>query len=322
MSKSDAVIAVDIGGTKFIVAVVNENGEILSRVYCRTFAEEGPHKVIRRLIISMHNVMEKFTDHNIRGICIAAAGTIDSSRGVVVESPNLMQWRNVKLRGILADEFEIPVYLLNDASAAALGEYKLGNYGSADNLIYLTISTGIGGGIIIGGKLYEGSSGCAGEIGHTIIKADGPMCKCGQQGCLEALASGTAIARYAREKLAKGSRSMLIEMADGNIDNITAETVTKAARKGDALALAVVNTAAGYLGIGLANVINIFNPDVVVVGGGVSKMGEIILKPARASMKRHAFTLPARTVRVVKSRLGADAGVLGAAVYVHQKWRD
>ncbi|MCX6004355.1 MAG: ROK family protein [Chloroflexi bacterium] len=313
------VIAIDIGGTKFIAAVIGQDGEIVSRVYCQTLAEEGPAKVIKRLIASVSNVIRKARNQNISSIAVAVAGTIDIRDGLVVESPNLPRWHNVNLRDMLYNEFKLPVYLVNDANAAALGEYRLGKYPDVNNLVYLTVSTGIGGGIIINRELYEGSNGCAGEIGHMIIDTNGPECKCGKIGCLEALASGTAIARMAKNLLKNGRKSLLAEMVDGFIDNVTAETVTRAARKGDVVACEVVHTAAHYLGIGLANVVNIFNPDVVVIGGGVSKMGEMILRPARLSMKKHAFKLPSQTVQVTRSQLGTDAGLLGAAIHVSRR---
>ncbi|MDD5312350.1 MAG: ROK family protein [Dehalococcoidia bacterium] len=314
--KDDPVIAIDIGGTKFIAAVIEPGGRIISRQYCHTLADEGPARVIQRLVNSVHNIKNKARNQNIGRIAVAVAGTIDIRNGVVVESPNLPRWHNVRLGDILFNEFGIPVSLINDANAAALGEYELGKYAGVSNLIYLTVSTGIGGGIIINGNLYEGSSGCAGEIGHMIIDVDGPECKCGKKGCLEAFASGTAIARTAKDLLKRGRKSLLTQMTDGYIDAVTAEHVTRAARQGDIVACEAIRTAAHYLGIGLANVVNIFNPDVIVIGGGVSKMGNMILKPARIYMKKYAFKLPARDVKVIRSRLGTDAGLLGAACYV------
>jgi glucokinase len=315
------VVAVDIGGTKFIVAVIDSDGRALSRIYCLTMAHEGPKKVITRLISTIRAAIKRsaIRTEDIGGIGVAVASIIDSGRGLITEAPNLPRWKNIRLRHILSQELEVPVYLINDASAAALGENRLGAGRGFTNMIYLTISTGIGGGIIINGELYEGTDGCAGELGHMIIDAHGPECGCGRQGCLEVLASGTAIARMAKERLKAGEESLVREMADGIIDDVKAEKVAAAARKGDAMALEVIHTAASYLGIGLGNMVNIFNPQLIIIGGGVSKMGEMFLKPVRKSMKEHAFKLPARTVRVVRSGLGADSELLGAAVYTLQK---
>ena len=320
-SKRSHVIAVDIGGTKFIAAVVEDGGRILSRVYCPTLAHEGPRKVIDRLILSIRSAAHKsgIDIGDMQGIGVAAAGIIDLNKGLIIESPNLPHWRNIKLIDILYKKFGGPIYLVNDASAAALGEFHLGAGHGVSNMVYLTVSTGIGGGIIINGDLYEGSDGCAGEFGHMIVDTDGPECKCGSRGCLEALASGTAIARMARGRLENTDGSLLSEMNQGSADNITSVMVASAARRGDLLSNEVVKLAGRYLGIGLANIVNIFNPDMIVIGGGVSKMGELILKPARKTMKEHAFKLPARRVSVVKSRLGENAGVIGASIYVTKR---
>jgi len=321
VSRSDKpVVAVDIGGTKIISAVIAGDGRMLSRVHSLTLAQEGPKKVIGRLVETVKRSIGKadLQISMIGSICVAAAGIIDHNKGLITEAPNLPGWHNIPLRNIIAVELDTPVFLLNDASAAALGEHRLGAGQGLDHLIYLTVSTGIGGGIIINGELYNGADGCAAEIGHMILQVDGPACKCGQRGCLEALASGTAIARMARERLAKGEQSILTGMV-GSIKSVTSELVSVAARKGDAFACGVIDSAAGYLGIGLANLVNIFNPQMIIIGGGVSRMGEMLLKPTRKAMKAHAFTLPGRTVHVVRPGLGLDAGLMGAAVYARQK---
>lgn len=315
------VVAVDVGGTKFIAAVVDGGGKMLSRVYCPTCAEQGPERVIKRLASAISQAVKESGAgmKGIGGISLAVAGIIDIKRGLITSAPNLPDWSNIRLGEILQDEFEVPAFLLNDGNAAALGEQRFGAGKGVDNLIYITVSTGIGGGLIINGELYNGTDGSAGEIGHMIVLADGPECNCGQHGCLEALASGTAIARLARERLDEGKQSILNEMVGGEIETLTAEHVTKAAKKQDAVALSVVCEAAYYLGIGLSNLVNLFNPQVIVIGGGVSAMGEMLLSPARKSMQEHAFKLPASTVRVVKSKLTPDAGILGAAAWAQQQ---
>jgi glucokinase len=315
------VVALDIGGTKFIAAVVGGEGQIVSRAYRQTLAHEGPKRVIARLCSAIGEVIDAsgIRRSSFGGIGIAAAGLVDTARGLVTESPNLPSWNNVPLKDRLSSEFGMNSYIINDASAAALGEHAMGAGVGLSNLVFITVSTGIGGGIIIQGKLYEGTNGCAGEIGHMLIQTDGPVCSCGRRGCLEALASGTAIARMARERLAGGEKSILPAVAGRGKADLTAEMVWLAAKKGDSLACDIIDVAADYLGIGLGNLVNIFNPEMVVVGGGVSQMGEMILTPARRSMKRHAFRLPSRTVRVVRAKLRVDAGLLGAAVYARSE---
>ena len=314
------VVAVDIGGTKITCAVITSEGDMLSRVYRLTLAHEGPQKVIGHMIDAVQRSLRKagLDLSAIGGVGIAAAAIIDIGRGLVSEAPNLPHWHNIPLRERLADSLGKPVFLLNDASAAALGEHRMGAGRGLDNLIYITVSTGIGGGLIINGQLYNGTDGCAAEIGHMIILVDGPACKCGQRGCFEAMASGTAIARMAQQHLAAGGKSRLAELTGGKIEGVTAELVAEAGRRNDGLALSVIDEAARYLGIGLANLVNIINPQMIIIGGGVSKMGAMLFRPARKSMKEHAFKLPARTVRVVRPRLGMDAGLMGAAIYARE----
>ena len=318
MKSNKPAIAVDIGGTKYITAMVDGDGKVLCRRFDYTLASEGPRRVISRLVKSIHAVIRKsgISAAQLGGMGIAAAGLVDTGMGTVTESPNLPHWRNIRLRDILAAEFNMPVFLLNDASAAALGEYRFGSGRDLRNIIFMTVSTGIGGGIVVDGELYSGVDGCAGEIGHMIIQVNGSKCSCGRHGCLESLASGTAIANMAKERLRGWEESLLTEMVGGAIDEITAETVAKAAKKGDGLCCDIVNAAARFLGVGLGNLVNIFNPQMIIIGGGlVSGMGEMILRPARKSMREHAFKLPSKTVRVVRAGLGADAGMLGAAIY-------
>jgi len=320
-SRQGPVLAVDLGGTKIIAAVVLPGGKIISRKYCLTLADKGPEAVIDRLVSAANSAISqaKLETSELAGIGIAAAGILDTEKGIITTSANLPNWHDVPLREIVADRLGITTYLINDASAAALGEHRFGVGKGVDNLIYLTVSTGIGGGIIIDGKLYSGTDGCAGELGHMTIEAHGPQCKCGNFGCLEVLASGTAMAKEAAERLSQGEASSIIEFAEGRLENITAETVALAARQGDPLACDIVSRAASYLGIGLANLVNIFNPELIVIGGGVSKMGDMLLEPARKVVKERAFQLPARTVRIVRACLGSNAGIMGAVAYIFEQ---
>jgi len=314
------VVAVDIGGTKITSAVITGEGKMISRIYSLTLAHEGPKKVIDHMVDAVRLSLRKagLDLSSIGGVGVAAAAIIDIGRGLVSDAPNLPRWHNIPLRDSLADSLGKPVFLLNDASAAALGEHRMGAGRGLDNLIYITVSTGIGGGLVINGQLYNGTDGCAAEIGHMIVLVDGPLCNCGQRGCFEALASGTAIARVAVERLEAGGQSCLTELTHGKIGDVTAELVSEAARRDDSLALDVIDEAARYLGIGLANLVNIINPQMIIMGGGVSRMGGMLFRPARKSMKEHAFKLPARTVRLVRPRLGMDAGLMGAAIYTQE----
>ncbi|GAJ07289.1 unnamed protein product, partial [marine sediment metagenome] len=223
------------------------------------------------------------------GISIAAAGAIDFDKGLVTSSPHLPGWHDVPLRDIVKEKYKVNTFLINDASAAALGEHHFGIGQGVNNLILLTVGTGIGGGIIINGRLYSGASGSAGEIGHITIDVNGPRCSCGNTGCLEALVSGTAVAKEAIKRIGQGERSSLTEIVGGKIENITAEEVLTAARAGDSLASEVILKAATYLGVGLVNLVNIFNPEMIIIGGGMAKMGELLLNPARQVVRERAF---------------------------------
>jgi glucokinase len=318
VNKQRSILAVDVGGTKTVVALVLPTGKIISRKYFLTLADEGTLAVINRLSSAINRSIAQAGRRNVElmGIGIAVAGALDTRRGIVTTSPNLPGWRNIPLRDIVAARSGLNTYLINDASAAALGEYRFGAGRGFDNMLYVTVSTGIGGGIITNGELYSGADGCAGEVGHMTIEPDGPPCHCGNFGCLESLASGWAIAREAVTRMSHGEASSITELIEGKVENITARTVASAAKKGDRLACEIISKAADYLGIGLANLVNIFNPELIVIGGGLSKMGNMLLGPARKVIKERAFRLPAQRVRVVRARLGSNAGIIGAAVHV------
>jgi len=311
------VLAIDLGGTKIIAAIISSNVEILARDYHLTLASKGPQAVIDRVIACIDQLLGKNNVElsQISSISIAAAGAVDSSRGLVTSSPHLPGFDDVPLRDIVKEKCGVNTFLLNDASAAALGEHRFGAGKGVKNLIYLTVSTGIGGGIIIDRKLYLGLSGTAGEVGHMTIKVNGPGCSCGNKGCWEQLASGTALAREAVRRIRQGEVSSLTEMVRGKLENITAEKVSVAAQGGDPLALEAISEVAYYLGVGLANLVNIFNPEMIIIGGGMAKTGELLLKPAREVVLKRAFRLPAQAVSIVPSQLGDDAGVIGAAVF-------
>jgi glucokinase len=322
--KKQAVLAVDVGGTKVLVAAVLTDGEIISRRYYLTEAEKGVRAVINRLSSEINKSITQTRSKDIEhteliGIGIGIAGIIDTRRGIVTTSPNLPGWRNVSIKDSIAIRSDLPVYLINDASAAALGEHRFGAGTGCDNILYVTVSTGIGGGVIANGELYTGTDGCAGEFGHMTIVPDGPLCHCGNFGCLEALASGWAVAKEAITRIRNGESSYITEVVDGKIESITAEVVAAAARKDDPLACEIVDKAAAYLGIGLANLVNIFNPELIVIGGGLSKMGNMLLRPACRIIRRRAFRLPAKTVHIVRARLGSNAGIVGAAEYVFKQ---
>jgi glucokinase len=311
------ILAVDIGGTKIITAIISDNGQVVATDRCPTPADEGVQAVIGRLFTAIDGLLNlnNMEASQLGGIGVAVAGAIDSGRGLITFSPNLPGWRDVPLGEIVQQRYRVDAFLVNDASAAALGEHRFGAGRGISNLILLTLGTGIGGGIIINGEMYGGACGSAGEIGHMVIDVNGPECACGSRGCLEALASGTAVARDAIRRINHGEKSSLIEMVKGEIESITAETVGTAARNGDSLAQDVLSQAANYLGVGLVNLVNIFNPEMIVLGGGMSELGDLFIDPAKRVVAERAFPVSAQTVRIVTAQLGNEAGVYGAAVF-------
>jgi len=312
--KSRLVAAVDLGGTKIRSVVVRDDGQILGVDQRATEAAEGPDGVIGRIVESVRAAVADagLTLDGLVGIGVAAPGPIDFERGVIAEAPNLPGWHDVPLAAILAERLGRTALLENDANAAAVGEWRFGAGRGSRHLIYLTISTGIGGGLILNGQLYRGANGSAGELGHVLIDESGPLDDCGMRGCLEILASGTAIARMAQEAVASSPQpSPLRSAADRG--ELTAREVAEAAAAGDAAARDILARARHALAIGLANYINIFNPEVIVIGGGAANIWDGYIEPAFAEARRLAFTRSAATVRLVPAALGADSGALGVA---------
>ena len=307
------IVGVDLGGSKINAILSDSSGNIEARDLRDTLSHEGPDAVIKRIIESIKQVASRA---DIAGIGIGAAGACDVATGVITLSPNLPGWYNIPLKDIIQREFDLPVYLENDATAAALGEHCFGGGVGIDNLIYICVGTGIGGGILIDGQLYHGASGSAGEIGHMTIDINGPSCPCGNSGCWETLASGTALAREAVKRIEAGTQTSILNFADGQLQKVSAHRVFLATREGDRLANELISQTAHYLGVGLVNIVNIFNPQLILIGGGLSRMGQLLLEPATKVVRERAYELPARAVRIELARLGADAEALGAAALV------
>jgi glucokinase len=311
------VLGIDIGGTNLVVGSVAEDGSALHALASEpTGAEAGERDVLDRLIALAKRTIDRtkreLPGAEIIGVGVGAPGPLDTKSGVVLLTPNL-GWVNLPLRQIIHDQLKLPASLDNDANCAVLGEWWRGAARGTRNAIGITIGTGIGGGIILEGRLYHGASDCAGEIGHTTIDSEGRRCKCGNYGCLEAYASGPNIALRACEEIEAGAESRLGKYVDGDLTRITAQTVYQAAHDGDELATDVVNETAKFLGIGIANLLNIFNPEVVVVCGGVTLAGDHLFVPLRREVARRAFKPAVSVCRIVPCELTGTAGVYGAA---------
>jgi len=310
-------LGIDLGGTKILTAVADAQGKMLSRDHSITPAKGGPDAVIKSILDSMSRVLTQagITADSLAAIGIGAPGLSNPETGILYTSPNLPGWKDVPLRDIIEKEMGKKAFLINDANAAAIGELYFGAGRGARNLIYVTISTGIGGGIIIDGEIYAGATGMAGELGHMVIDDEGPVCNCGNRGCWEILASGTALAREARKRIKAGTRTSILDYAGGDTEKVTAEVIHKAAQADDNLARELITRTGYYVGVGLANLINIFNPEIIVIGGGLSHIGNMLLEPAYEEARKRAFRQAYDVVRFAHPELGRDSGVLGAAAF-------
>jgi glucokinase len=296
-------IAIDIGGTHIRVAAFAPDSTT-PFAHERTRSRGNEPGVYERLVKTIESVWQK----DVCAIGIASPGPLDPHAGAILATPNIPEWQNFPLAPNLASHFGVPVYLDNDANLAGLAEWQYGAGQGHHNLVYLTISTGIGGGVISHDRLLQGYHGMAAELGHMIIDADGPLCGCGQRGHIESFSSGTAIARYVKEQIQAGQPSALQTHPE-----LSARAVAEAAQKGDALAISAFERAGYYLGIAVANYLAIFDPSILVFGGGVSQVGDLLFKPFRESLHKHVFHPHyLDDLTITRAALGDDAGLLGA----------
>ena len=309
----ELTVGIDLGGTKIAALLLDSAGEILGEVRRPTGAEGGLGAVLRAIVDSVRDLAGKARGR-IAAVGLGAPGPLNRREGVIYQAPNLPGWHDVPVVRLLAAELGRPVILENDANAAGFGEWALGAGRGTQDMIYLTVSTGIGGGLILGGRIHHGRDDGAGEVGHMTVLPDGPRCGCGRRGCWEALASGTAIARAAVEGLAGGGESRILELAGGDPSAVDAALVARAAREGDALAWEVLERAFYYLAVGIVNLIHLLNPEAVVIGGGVAKMGEELFGPVRRMVAERAYPAMVRDLPIVRAALGDRAGVIGAAM--------
>ena len=359
------VVGVDVGGTQIRTAVL-QGSTLLSRVSLMTGKNPSPGRIIPRVYTAIQEALAgaRTTIEQVAGIGIAAPGPLNNKTGVVFAPPNMPGWNQVPLRDLFTEQFHMPIFVENDANAACLGEHMFGAGVGCANIVYLTISTGIGGGVIIDGKLFEGVSGTAGEIGHMTIDWHGERCPCGNIGCLEYIASGTSIARKANEAIHAGegielltfARTMLqhsttvpvpsalpthghdpatVELRFPPTENedtrpvseagseqeedlqVNARTVALAAESGIPVARAIIENAAEAIGVGLVNIIHGFNPEMIILGGGVTQMGPMLMEPALRIVQERAMKVPREAVRIEQAHLGDNVGLIGAGALVY-----
>ncbi len=346
------VVGVDLGGTHIRSAVLKG-----SNLHSRISVPTGNDPIPERLLPRIYGIIQQALDEahialdQIEGIGVATPGPLDNRTGVIYSPPNLPGWENVPLRDLIHQQFHVPILIENDAHTAGLGEYMFGAGRGSKYMVYLTVSTGIGGGVLIDGKILEGANGTAGEIGHTTIDWKGGRCNCGNVGCLEYLASGTAIARYANDAIASGQGTDLLAFASTMLEHnatvpdqqalptpdlntqpldefddlgevmeplrVNAYTVARAAEAGIPLARDIITHVAEALGVGLVNIIHIYNPDTIILGGGVMQMGRMLMEPALRIVQERTMKAPRESVRITLAQLTRNAGLVGAGALIY-----
>lgn len=311
-------VGVDFGGTNIKIGVVTGRGRVIAETVLPTRAYATP----RRFVDGLHEAIEglraqqKLRRNRLVGVGVGAPGIVDVRRGMVYELPNVSgQWRRVPLRLLLQRRLHCRCVVDNDANAVAMGEWRCGAGRGTRHSIYITLGTGVGGGLVLNGQFVRGTIGSAGEIGHMAIAPDGPRCVCGRRGCLEAFVSTTTILRQARAAIRRGAR-ILGRIASEHQGRLTPELVCEAARRGDQAALRIWTHVGTILGLGLANLVNLLGPERIVIGGGIAKAWPLFAGPLKQTIRAHAFEKPAAACRVVRATLGGRAGIVGGAILV------
>jgi glucokinase len=320
-SKTEFLVGVDLGGTKILAGVFTPALKCLGKVKLSTKAERGADAVLDRIARCVRDAVDEcdLDLKHCKGVGIGAPGAVDFEAGRIIFAPNL-GWKDLPLKKELEKRLDVPVFLENDCNVCTLGVHERELGGKPRHLIGMFIGTGIGGGLILDGKLYSGANHTAGEIGHMIMEVDGPKCGCGNKGCLEALASRTAMFNRIQAAVKDGQKTLLTEMLGEKFDNLKSGDLRKALRRGDKFVEKVIEDAAEYIGIAVGNLVNLFNPEIVVLGGGVidaleDEMVGIITEVA------HDYTIPGsdKGLEIIVSKLGNDAGITGAAVLARKQ---
>ena len=304
-------VGVDVGGTKVNALRVNVAGEILARSEKPTPANDA-----EATLAALVEAAREASGPQVAGVGVGAAGLVDRRTGLLTYAPNLV-WRDADIPRVVEDALGLPAWVDNDCTAGGYGEWRLGAARGMSDVLYVGLGTGIGGGIVMNGQLCRGAVGFAGEIGHFIVEPDGYECGCGNRGCWETVASGTAITREGRAAASRHAHSLIAELAEGDPSQVTGALVTRAAYEGDPAARGILAEVGTRLGEGIAGLVNILDPEVVVVGGGAAEAGELLLEPARAAFARTVEGRPGRPhVPIVPAALGPDAAAIGAAFLV------
>ncbi len=311
-------VGVELGAVNLRAVVINLEAEIVAKIAKKTKADEGKEKVFERIIEIICQVIDTsgVEKEKIKGLGVGISGVIDYQKGVCLFCPNIEGWENVPVKRLLEEKFGTDVSVDDSSRMAALAEHWCGLARKVENFIFINVGAGMGSGIFTNGQLYRGSRGTAGELGHTTIDENGPRCQCGNRGCLETLVSGPAIVRRTRERLEEGVVSLIEKMVNGDFAKITPELVAQAARKEDKLAFNIMEKTGRYLGVGIANAVNLFNPELVIIGAGISRAGDLFLDTVKRTVKARALHTASTSVDIKLSELGDTTAAQGAAILV------
>ena len=316
-------VGIDLGGTNLRAAVVDPAaGEVLAQVRQPTHAHQGHAAVIQRMADLIHKALEQggFSLQQVQAVGIGVPGLLDLERGVVLLLPNLPgKWRSVPLQAEIEQRLGLPTRLINDVRAITLGEWAFGAGRGVQTVACYAIGTGIGGGLILNGRLHLGMDGTAGEFGHTVVEPDGLPCSCGGRGCLELYTSGPAIAAMGAKAVMHGHTTLIDSLVDHDLNRITVEVIAQAARQGDAVACAIFERVGMYLGISIGNILHSISPQRVILAGGVALAGDLLFDPIRRTIQERVHLMPAEKVEIVPAQLGGNAGLVGAARWAAQQ---
>lgn len=310
------IVGVDVGGTKIATGLVNSQAQVIARTLLPTPSDENVEIVLGQIYHSIEQMLDNSSvaSQDIVGIGVVTPGPLDPRTGVLFHAPNIPAFKNVPIRKAVQARFGLPTLVDNDANAAGLAEALFGAGIGYQHVLYVTVSTGIGTGVIIGQEIYHGTRGLAAEGGHVTINYQGPFCACGRRGCIEAYASGTALARRAQQRLSQTqTASKIMDLVAGDLEHVTPVVIAQAAQQGDELAAELIRETGEYLGIWLGGMINLLDPDIIIIGGGLSSIGELLFQSVRQTTLQSTLNPFAEAIPIVPAKLRNDAGILGAA---------
>jgi len=323
MSDERVYAGIDIGATHIKSGLVDRKGNVLLKEQRPTLADKGPEPLLHLVANIGESLMLHAAEegYDVPWLGIGTPGTVDFKTGRVVGmSPNIAGWKGAAIGEFIRERLNMPVWVDNDVNAVALAEHRFGAGVGYDSLVCVAVGTGVGGGLVIGGKLWRGSSYAAGEIGHVPIDPDGPLCRCGKKGCLEAYCSSSAIIERCRSRLSQELTPTFQEVLNGDLKELTIKRLFIAARKKDEMALQIIEETAGYLAVGLAGVVNLLNPDLVIIGGGVADGGAGFVETVAQELRSRACSSAAKNLRVAKATLGNNAGFIGASILGEERY--